>query len=467
MLQEKLTSGVVVPVDKRGKYSPRPNAVPKEAIEKVKQHIESFPRDRSHYSISENVHREYLPENLSIAEMYGLYVKKYESASGRSLRSKEKTVLVSEWMYRKIFNEEFNLSFSYPRSDTCEKCDYLKNVASNPTTSDEGRDSLTAELAEHQKLAGEGYQRLKKDTEYSKRPGSKALVMTFDMMQNTPVPSMTHQSMYYLRQLYVIVLGIHQTSDDAACLYAWDESTAGRGPDEIASCLTKHVSLRVKYVRHLICYSDNCFGQNKNFLVMCLFNTLINEKKFVRIDHKFLVRGHTYLPNDRDFGQIEKKKRGRIFYTPGHYINFLREARPKKPFIVDEMTAEDILDHSSLTRQYTDRKKDITGKAVLKSKALWINYGEGEAVIDGKKTTVKHPGVIWLRFSYSEDEPWKRGEKEPAIFPRQLRKYPAGNPINALKLGDLRKMIPYLPPQYVPFYDGLTAATSHGSDSEA
>lgn len=136
-----------------------------------------------------------------------------------------------------------------------------------------------------------------------KRAGSEALVMTFDMMQNSPVPTMTHSSMYYLRQLYVLVLGIHQTTDDAAYLYVWNESTAGRGPDEIASCLRQHVSSRVKDTRYLICYSDSCF---KNFLVMCLWNTLINEKKFDRIDHKFLVRGHTYLPNDRDFGQIQK-----------------------------------------------------------------------------------------------------------------------------------------------------------------
>ena len=106
---------------------------------------------------------------------------------------------------------------------------------------------------------------------------------------------------------------------------------------------------------------------------------------------------------------------------------------------------------------------------MVKSKALWINYGEGEEVIDGKKTTVKHPGVIWLRFSYSEDEPWRKVNitKRASDIPTLRKKYPAGNPIKALKLGDLRKMIPYLPPQYVPFYDGLTAATSHGSDSKA
>lgn len=322
VLQNKITSGEIVPVDKRGKYTPRPNAIPADVIEKVKQHVESFPRQRSHYSISENLHREYLPENLSIAEMYRLYVEKYQPARRRTLRSTQETPLASEWMYRKIFNEQFNLSFGFPRSDTCEKCDYLKNAAANPEISNEEKDIFIAQLAEHQKLAGEGYLSLKKDTDNSRKPESKALVLTFDMMQNSPVPSMTHSAMYYLRQLYVLVLGIHHTSDDSAYLYAWDESTAGRGPDEIASCLSNHVSARVEDARHLICYSDSCFGQNKNFVMMSLFNTLINEETFSRIDHKFLVRGHTYLPNDRDFGHISKVKKDQYFIRLPTISNF-------------------------------------------------------------------------------------------------------------------------------------------------
>ena len=75
-----------VPVDKRGRYTPRPNAIPADVIEKVKQLIESFRCQRSHYSILENLHREYLPENLSIAEMYRLYVEKYQPARHRILR---------------------------------------------------------------------------------------------------------------------------------------------------------------------------------------------------------------------------------------------------------------------------------------------------------------------------------------------------------------------------------------------
>ena len=33
---------------------------------------------------------------------------------------------VSYETYRKIFNNDFNISFGYPRTDTCSKCDEIK-----------------------------------------------------------------------------------------------------------------------------------------------------------------------------------------------------------------------------------------------------------------------------------------------------------------------------------------------------
>ena len=53
--------------------------------------------------------------------MHRLYLEKYEPELGEGEKPQ-----VKEWLYRKIFNEEFNLGFGYPRSDTCEKCDLLK-----------------------------------------------------------------------------------------------------------------------------------------------------------------------------------------------------------------------------------------------------------------------------------------------------------------------------------------------------
>ena len=34
-------------------------------------------------------------------------------------------------------------------------------------------------------------------------------LITFDMMQKLPVPTFTHNSMFYLRQMWVYNLGIH------------------------------------------------------------------------------------------------------------------------------------------------------------------------------------------------------------------------------------------------------------------
>jgi len=53
--------------------------------------------------------------------MHRLYLEKHE----RDLQDGEKPK-VKEWLYRKIFTEEFNIGFGYPRSDTCETYDLLK-----------------------------------------------------------------------------------------------------------------------------------------------------------------------------------------------------------------------------------------------------------------------------------------------------------------------------------------------------
>lgn len=93
---------------------------------------------------------------------------------------------VKEWLYRKISKEEFNLSFGYPHSDTC---DGLRMPIAN-TSSEAARD----ELAEHQLKASQGYQVLREDTDLCKTD-SDLHVFSFDLQQNLPVPTLTQSSM--------------------------------------------------------------------------------------------------------------------------------------------------------------------------------------------------------------------------------------------------------------------------------
>ena len=78
----------------------------------------SFPAVKSHYSREKSKRRRYLSPVLSVAEIHRLYVEQYEGGHNKPL--------VSYPYYARVFNEEFNLSFGYPKSYTCSTCEQFK-----------------------------------------------------------------------------------------------------------------------------------------------------------------------------------------------------------------------------------------------------------------------------------------------------------------------------------------------------
>lgn len=58
--------------------------------------------------------------------------------------------------------------------------------------------------------------------------------------------------------------------------------------------------------RMLFSYSDGCTSQNKNYLLVKFLANLQHQGIYKLISHKFLVKGHTFLENNRDFTQIEE-----------------------------------------------------------------------------------------------------------------------------------------------------------------
>ncbi len=145
--------------------------------------------------------------------------------------------------------------------------------------------------------------------------------------------------------MYVYNLGIHDLASDEVFFYVWDETIAGRRSDEIGSCLVKHLEDHTTDKKKIVIYSDCCGGQNRNINMSSMLMKYITREDITTevIDHKFLVPGHTYLPNDRDFAVVEtaNKKREHI-YTPNQWYEVMRIARKKKPFHVIQMTSKDL-----------------------------------------------------------------------------------------------------------------------------
>ena len=98
------------------------NKISQKDIDRVIDHIRSFPCVDSHYCRAQ-VKRKYLYPGLSVKEMHRLYVEKC---------NKENTSHVKQHTYYQIFNKNFNLGFFRPKKDQCDTCTAFKNTK-NPT----------------------------------------------------------------------------------------------------------------------------------------------------------------------------------------------------------------------------------------------------------------------------------------------------------------------------------------------
>ncbi|KAF0682293.1 Uncharacterized protein FWK35_00033855, partial [Aphis craccivora] len=214
----------------------------------------------SHYSREKTV-KKYLGNELNISKMYKLYVdncKEHKVPTGN---------IAKHWLYSEIFNNEFNLAFKEPANDSCVICDEFIIKIKNSTIEEEAclQKMYEAHLDEAKLRYAE-----------KKRTNLKQRVL-------------------------------------AATCVLWDETKGGRGGNEIASCVLKW-ALQLKEtepnIEELSIWSDNCAGQNRNFMIVTLYMWLLKKMTNLKIiNHKFLLRGHTHMEVDSDHSIIEKAKK--------------------------------------------------------------------------------------------------------------------------------------------------------------
>ena len=116
---KKTTTSETVLADLRGTHNNHGNA-------KVFQHIQKFKCVESHY-VRKNMSYQYLPEEITIAEMHRIYTK-WCAETGYEPRSYK--------LYAEIFNKRFNLKFKKPNKDLCGNCTTFENTPANLRTSE-------------------------------------------------------------------------------------------------------------------------------------------------------------------------------------------------------------------------------------------------------------------------------------------------------------------------------------------
>nr|CAI5827038.1 unnamed protein product [Callosobruchus analis] len=176
-LVDKIKSGANL-TDQRGKHNNRPHKLKLTDVDKVCEHIRSFPQQESYFSRNASS-KNCLSADLNISKMHRLFLKKYPDANV-SLRS-----------YHDIFHSKFNLRFGLPGSDMCSYCDKLFNKLSS-TDDEDQRKKIERESTIHHMRAEAGYKSLREDTEIAKANPNYAVCCFMYRFKTSPFLSQSY-----------------------------------------------------------------------------------------------------------------------------------------------------------------------------------------------------------------------------------------------------------------------------------
>jgi len=122
----------------------------------------------------------------------------------------------------------------------------------------------------------------------------------------------------------------------------WTEDEGRRGAVEVCSSILEFLSKieTCKYSK-VMTFSDSCGGQNKNKAIIAMFMYACKLHGIESWEHQYLESGHSYLPNDRDFGIISRKsKYASTVYNLFQWIDVVTSAQKKTPFKVTKMAGK-------------------------------------------------------------------------------------------------------------------------------
>lgn len=398
--------------------------------ELVREHINTIPREESHYSRAKSA-KEYTSPDLNLNRLHKAFLQKHPES------------LVTYKFYKRVLEEDFpNVSFKPPRTDTCRKCDLLHCEIK---AQGERSQAAKSELALHHRKAETATKLMKTDIAASQMPDSTVSVFSMDLEQVMFVPTLTHSDMFYASQLSCYNLGINFGDNKHSYMCCWYEGLAGRGGNEIASCLLRVLNMGISSKRNIVVWSDNCTAQNKNRMIVFIYMFLVSCGLFDTIEHRYLVSGHSFLQCDRDFAIIEKRKRKCALMVPEDLHHVILSSTHTGRFEIVDMCQKKFFDIQAAA------DKMLNLKPVNISKVVRL------------KIDSQQPGLLFSSESFSDVSPWKatmilkKGKTIGDIRNMEINQLPDVNKVSENKKKHLISMIPYLQNlNHKEFYANLT-----------
>ena len=170
--------------------------------------------------------------------------------------------------------------------------------------------------------------------------------------------------------------------------------------------------------------------------------------------------GHSYLPNDRDYGSMETARcKESHLYTPNDWCQLIKKSRRQNPFTITAMTEEEFVSFKPLTKAFVNRKLNTNKQKVDWLQIRWI------------RVTKDKPLQFQYRYSHNTLERWKTVDLERNTRVNHLiwvlfHCQNSTAPSTAAKKKDLLDLLQYVPPVHHTFYQQLLSDDIDGNEGE-
>ena len=155
--------------------------------------------------------------------------------------------------------------------------------------------------------------------------------------------------------------------------------------------------------------------------------------------------GHSFLPNDTDFGKIEKRKNLREnIYTFSHWVNLIRDCK----FSVYHMKGK-FLNISKLVETHTFRQNNCAGVKFNWLKLKWLRICKSNPTVMEYRTTHDLTSVVEsYDFSIRKNLRFSERTNLETLYPVPVK-------ISSEKYNDLISLLPFVPEVYHSYFRQL------------
>lgn len=407
----KGTSTGAMEGDLRGHHNNHRTAKAREEF--VIEHIGMFRVVESHY-VRKNVKHQYLPQELTISHMHGMYVK----------WCGEKGYVVENYdFYSRVFRERFDLRFQKPKKDECDRCTDFNNTPVEARTEEmidqQERHVTDKEMAREHKI------QMKEQAQNH----PNIIAAAFDLEKVLLCPYGQTSSFYYSKRLKVHNFTITDINSMETHCFLWHEGEAEKGSCEIGTSLQKYVKAKAERGCNIIhFFSDRCGGQNNNRMVIIAAAESFDDNDLDMLTLNYLASGHSQNENDNAHSVIETAVRKKKIYTLDQWETAIQMAFQKNSVEMIVLNHKDIIDFKNAkafpeyANLLSDKISEGDRKLSKENKIYWSRIMQ-------IKFMKEEPGKMFFKYNYNDPD-FKFATIRQA---RQTRRKKNVSSINAFK----------------------------------